>query len=425
MRSIVRTIGGIAVVAALAVVARPASGMPNFARKYGWDCSMCHSTIPRLNEFGFQFRKAGYRPPNEIGVEQKVKFEDIFAARIQAQFASSHRNDQGVSTNSNQLTLTEVTLYPISGSFGKYWSSLTELSILNEDFVEIENAYVRHTRGNEKAWFSARIGIFHPFEGYGASDRPMSLARPFIQTEVANHNGSAFFTPWNFDQAGLELAYVIGRTSFSATLFNGLIVENDGGAYKGFPAAGGNLQKSKGFTDKNSKDIQLFVNHILKDDGSGISAYFYKGSIDVPIPGTTPDAFGPATSFDNSFYRAAIYGSWQIVPKLGLQAGYQYGQDHYYDTATQSSDNTFNSRGFFGEVFSPISDHLTVGARYDEFIPSTSKDQNKKNGVTLYGNIPLNDGFQAIAQYQHVQTQRVGKDDLKDDNFQIRIIWIW
>lgn len=47
-----------------------------------------------------------------------MKLEDVFAARIQAQFTSSHRNDSGVATTSNQLTLTEVTLYPISGSFG-------------------------------------------------------------------------------------------------------------------------------------------------------------------------------------------------------------------------------------------------------------------------------------------------------------------
>ena len=42
-----------------------------------------------------------------------MKLEDVFAARIQAQFTSSHRNDSGVATTSNQLTLTEVTLYPI------------------------------------------------------------------------------------------------------------------------------------------------------------------------------------------------------------------------------------------------------------------------------------------------------------------------
>src|SRR5262249_50478380 len=65
---------------------------------------------------------------------------------------------------------------------------------------------------------------------------------------AANHNGSTFFTPWNFDQAGLELAWVRNRTSVSATLFNGLCVKADEGAFKAFPAAGGELVKAGGFS---------------------------------------------------------------------------------------------------------------------------------------------------------------------------------
>ncbi|MGC8654477.1 MAG: hypothetical protein ACP5US_10865 [Candidatus Kryptoniota bacterium] len=41
--------------------------MPNFARRYNMECTACHTVIPRLNEFGYQFRAAGYRMPEEIG----------------------------------------------------------------------------------------------------------------------------------------------------------------------------------------------------------------------------------------------------------------------------------------------------------------------------------------------------------------------
>jgi len=43
--------------------------------------------------------------------------------------------------------------------------------------IAIENAYVRYVRGNENAFFTVRAGVFHPFEGFGASDRPLSNAR--------------------------------------------------------------------------------------------------------------------------------------------------------------------------------------------------------------------------------------------------------
>lgn len=402
-----------------------AGAMPNFARKYSMDCKACHTTIPRLNEFGFQFRKAGFRLPSDIGKETKNAFEDTFAARIQARYDYKHHDDSGKTSNSNQLTFHEVTLYPLSNSFGKYYASLMELSILGEDFVEIENAYFRYTRGKEDSWFSGRVGIFHPFEGYGASDRPYTINRPLIQTVAANHNGSTYFTPWNFDEAGLEAAYVNKRTTVSATLFNGLFVRNDEGAFKAFPAAGGELVKAGGFDKTNAKDFQFFVTRMLKDDGSGLTGYFYYGNIDLPIPGTAAEDFGPSTSFGNSFYRAAIYGNYRLTPKLEVQGAYQFGQDHFFDTARGNADGTFQSQGFFGELDVPASEHATLGGRYDWFDPSKDKSNNERQRVTVFANLPVNDGLQAIAEYQHVQQKRAGKADVKDDNFQIRMIWIW
>jgi len=42
---------------------RPASAIPVFARKYGFNCTMCHSTFPRLNDFGQRYRANGYQLP--------------------------------------------------------------------------------------------------------------------------------------------------------------------------------------------------------------------------------------------------------------------------------------------------------------------------------------------------------------------------
>ncbi|MBM3477178.1 MAG: hypothetical protein FJX75_28250 [Armatimonadetes bacterium] len=49
---------------------RPASAIPVFARKYGFNCTMCHSTFPRLNDFGQRYRANGYQLP---GREQDDK----------------------------------------------------------------------------------------------------------------------------------------------------------------------------------------------------------------------------------------------------------------------------------------------------------------------------------------------------------------
>ena len=48
----------LAVVAAT-LWAQSASAVPVFARKYGFNCTMCHSDVPRLNDFGQRFRMNG------------------------------------------------------------------------------------------------------------------------------------------------------------------------------------------------------------------------------------------------------------------------------------------------------------------------------------------------------------------------------
>jgi len=426
MISRIRTYSVSAFVLAGLLAPSAARAMPNFARKYKLECSMCHTTIPRLTEYGYQFRKAGFRPPEEMsGEPTKNEFGDTFTARIQGRYDYQHRDDAGKTTTNNQITLHEITLYPLSSAFGKHYSSLMELSILNEDFVEIENAYFRYSRGKQESFFSGRVGIFHPFEGYGASDRPYSIDRPFIQTVVANQNGSTFFTPWNFDQAGLEGAYVYKRTSVSATIFNGLYVTDDEGAYKAFPAAGGELQKQPGFTKRNSKDFQLFVNQILNADGSGASFYYYHGNSNLPKPGVKPEDFGPGTTFENGYDRLALYANYRFLPKLEAQGAYQFGKDAFFDPVAGNANATFKSKGWFGEVDVPASAHLTLGVRYDWFDPSDRKSHNTRTGLTFYTNVPFNDGLQAIVQYRHIDQQRLGLANVKDDNFQVRLIWIW
>lgn len=44
---------------------------PSWARKYKADCTLCHTTYPRLNRTGYEFKRLGYRLPKEVDVKQK------------------------------------------------------------------------------------------------------------------------------------------------------------------------------------------------------------------------------------------------------------------------------------------------------------------------------------------------------------------
>src|SRR3982750_2756985 len=61
------------------------SAMPMFARRYNVPCSTCHTSPPRLNETGYNFRAAGFRMPEELGhaLEGKQKISDHLGFRLQ------------------------------------------------------------------------------------------------------------------------------------------------------------------------------------------------------------------------------------------------------------------------------------------------------------------------------------------------------
>jgi hypothetical protein len=414
----------------LAATAGSAPGMPMFSRKYKVECAYCHTVIPKLTEAGFQFRAAGWREPTEVGKwDEKEKFNflvgDYDSLRLQARYDLSRTDNAGVVTTTNQLTHFEITLYPLTGAFLGNYSSLFEVSLAAGESPEAENAY---GRGNWKlgpGHFSARLGIFHPFEGYGASDRPITIARPLFQTTGGNFNQPTFFTPWaspttggSFDQAGLELGYTVNRTSFRATVLNGLSFSDEEGTVVPATGLSGSDSKVRGRPSFNSKDIQLFFTQILTDNGGGVSLYYYNGKLDLPVVGS-----GNAVFFQNSFNRYAAYASYPVGPVL-LLGGYLEGKD---DTFTSSAGYGSRNkvRGYFGEADFLAGNLLGFAARYDNLDPSDLKTADKRTRYTVAVNKAMGNGLQAIAEYAHTKLEQGTKADRKDDAFQIRFIWIW
>ena len=50
-----------------------ARAMPAWSRKYNADCTLCHTTYPRLNRTGYEFKRLGYRFPSEVGAKGRAK----------------------------------------------------------------------------------------------------------------------------------------------------------------------------------------------------------------------------------------------------------------------------------------------------------------------------------------------------------------
>ncbi len=416
--------------------------------------------------------------PEEIGQPQEGKFElgNYFSARLQARYDAQATNQPngaavanvlggvpGPRIQTNSLSYQESTLYPLTGSWGKYFGSLVELSVSPEDFFEVENAYVRFTKGNENNFFTVRGGVFHPFEGFGASDRPFSNARPLFQTTPISAGGRAIpyvYQSWGLDEVGVEAGGEISKFSLRAAILGGNFMrwEEDSKAFLPFPAQTGPwkganqavsaLGKPFNSVAHNTPDFSAIATYLLHPDGGGISLLYYRGNIATPTActdgtkigqtnpttgevcgvtassaaspfgtaGNTDFDFSSSTAFRNNFDRFAAYASYPLG-KFFPMAGFQYGRD------TNPNGTKFDSKGAFAEGAYAFSDYVAAGVRYDYYRPRFPA-LTTQWAITPYLNIPLQNGLQFLAEYQHRDFQLNATNHRQNDTLQIRFIFI-
>ena len=404
---------------------RTVFAMPMFARKLGVPCSTCHTSPPRLNETGYQFRAAGYRMPAEIGKGGEKKpfnFFDYNGVRLQARYDATRARTGPDAPHANNFNMFAAELYAFTGAWGKYLSSNIKATIYpeksydTEDHLRVEGN-IKATMGNEKRFFEVRAGVPHPMEGFGASDTTISDTRPYLQEQAANFNQSTFFTPWNFHQSGVTFGYYQGRTAVRALLLSGVRLHNDKDALEPFG-------RREPFTDSlplskhSGVDFQLLVNRILNFNGGGVTLYYYHGNMNIPI--INPDGtFQPDNAFRNDFDRVAFYASYPVAKRLTLLGGVQRGRD---DIAT---GGRFTSLGAYTEAAVPIINDIThAGVRVDYFDPARNKGRNEVYGVTTYMNLWVREQFRFVAEYQRRERRQEQLPNKKDHAFQLRLIFI-
>jgi hypothetical protein len=384
--------------------------MPMFARKLGVPCSTCHTSPPRLNETGYQYRAAGYRMPSEIGKsdeKEPFNFFDYNGVRLQARYDATNTRIGPDSTQKNKFSLYAMELYAFTGAWGKYLSSNLKTTIFpekpsdTEDHLRVEGN-IKLTVGGEKRFFEVRAGAPYPMEGFGASDAAIANTRPYLQDNAANFNQTTFFAPWKVHQAGATFGYYQGRTAIQALMRGG----------KDLFTTSSSAFKHRGV------DLQLLVNRILNFNGGAVTLYYYHGNMNIPI--INPDGTLQADRFfQNNFHRVAFYASYPVARRLTLLGGVQRGRD---DIAT---GGRFTSLGAYTEAATPVINDLTnVGVRVDWFDPARNKNGNEVYGVTTFMNLWVREQFRFVAEYQRKEQRQAPRPNKKDHAFQLRLIFI-
>ncbi len=403
-----------AVMPGLLGISKPTSAMPMFARKYGVSCATCHTSPPKLNETGYRFRTAGFRWPGESDSSQDKKFNplDYSSIRLQLRYDASRSEIGSTVSDSYRFRVQAIEAYPMTGAWGKHFSTNFKLTYLSGDGLQLENAYVRYSRSKGKTTYTARAGIFHPYDGLDATDSPATISRPLIQTQTANFDQNTFFRTWGFDQLGAEVGFDHRRTSVRASLFNGVELHRKNGALRAYSAQGGPLTREAALPTNSTPDFQFFVNQKITRKGGNVALHYYQGNIALPTT-TLPSGY-----FRNSFRRIAAYGSYPLAKRLNVAGGFQHGQDE------RVNNTKFNSQGLFVEASTPFNKLSEAGVRYDMFDPARGKARNETNGLTTYVNLWFKEQFRVVAEYQHRYTTRGTAPSQTNNAFQMRLIFI-
>lgn len=339
-----------------------AAAIPAWARKYSMNCNGCHlPAVPRLNSFGFKFKWAGYRLPEEIGENVEVSdVSDYLAARLRFQYKFS--KTEGSSPSTSEFVLNDATLFA-GGAFGKHFGAFLEFEHAVGE-TELVN-HVMGVWGSAESYGGARAGQMHwLLRGAVAGfDRPTGISTPIpLSTQLT----SALPFKFSTDQLGLEGFWVRGNNRFSAEVLNG--VRETGIADEG---------------DDRAKDVAVIDQFLFDKHGSGITAVGYLGR----IHGADPSAPGLTSKFTRLAVSAnKVFGSAEAM------AGYAYGKDTDLPIGVGSAFSTESVKGqgfwVYGGYTMP-SNKLTLFGRYEFVDPDTDISDNGRSRFVVGTVLPV------------------------------------
>jgi hypothetical protein len=348
------------------------NAIPEFARKYGFNCNMCHTGFTKLNDFGQRFRDNGYQIPGQQGKEKNV-FEGSIPVAMRLPIAyTTYNTTKGTASGFNLIgfdflaagvlhkNISFLVIYTPridipSGSFHgpdslnsnpSQSGSLESVSLVFSNIIE--NA------------LNIRVGRFEPAYHAFSSKRSYYLLQPYEIYSFTTPNNS-----YAFDE-------------------NQIGIEATGHFRSGFKYAAGFVNGNGGNPDNNNaKDIYMNIMQTIgKGDGQSsgqrLGLFGYYGWQPLTLPGTVTSPTGNTNGSNNkTFYRYGVTGSfnWQT---LNMQIMYMKGVD---DNAFNSLEptNKYNYSGGFVELdYAGLLNNRLIASGIYNWIATPSYDSSRE-----------------------------------------------
>jgi hypothetical protein len=385
---VMRIVGILVVGAGLLAAELPAHGAPLFARKYGFTCTMCHSSYPRLNDFGQRYRDNGYELPGRESDEQTVlQGPAPFAARTSAGYNRDRFTNAPESDSINEFQLNGLDILSgglLARDIGYFLIYTPEIKgsrgvAPQTGRLEMGNAVFSHVG---KAPLNIRVGRFEgawlPF----SAKRSLTLS-PYEVYDLAGAGGLALSeTP----RCGYRLA--AGWVDGSSTNRSG-----------------------DGPGDYYVRVAKIFGEGEGQTAGHRLGAFGYFGRARPMDPAETPADRG-------SFSRWGLDGAVNFR-EWSLEGQWLQGTDDG-TLSGAASDDTFTG-GFLQAMYLPNTRWVGI-ARYDWVNTSAGRGADITRW-TIAGRYYFADNIALHGEYSHRDQSLTGVPSPQEEFFTTRVDW--
>lgn len=370
------------------VLPAPGQAIPAFARKYGFNCAMCHTAFPKLNDWGQRYRDNGYQLPGQVGKE-KTMFDSNTPIALRT---AAGINGYSVKPNGDAN-------YQTTSGFGLKGLDLLAAGVMHKNISvlviytpRIDEPFADYT-GTEASQPGAlesasiifsnivpnalnlRVGRFEPAYHLFSSKRSFYLISPYDVYEYPTGGNDFLFGD---NQIGIEAT---------------------GGLARGFKYGLGVVNGTGAKADNNKfKDVYLTLSQTIgagegQSAGHRIGAFVYYGKQPTIAPdtlgGPMPPAVSPTGEYDGggngAYYRYGASASlnWKTFNLLAL---YMRGLDDKMFNAIDGTKDYEYDGGFVELDYAGLwNNRLVASGLYNWVAPPSYDDVNPK--VTAYSGL--------------------------------------
>jgi hypothetical protein len=391
-------------------------GLPTYARNYGFNCMMCHTAYPRLNDYGQRFRDNGYQIPGQEGKEKSVFDLPIPVSMRLSLGHTTYSNENGKASSFNLFgfdllasgvlhkNISFLLIYtprvdlPASDYSGPNSSgnNPSQLGALESASLIFSNVI--------KDALNIRVGRFEPGYHVFSSKRSYYLFQPYeVYTLTTPNNNYSF----DENQIGIEAT---GHFRF------------------GFKYAAGVINGNGGNPDNNNnKDfymnvVQTFGKGDGQTSGQRIGLFGYYGMQPMSLPGTVVGTMGQTNGKENKkFYRigATVGLNYKM---LNLQLMYMGGTDDKGFDSIAPVEQYKYTGGFVELNYSALMNNRLVASLMLNWIKPGSNDLGREvNAYSALLRYNLG-GWKAVnvaihAEYTHRISNMYDDEALKWNDF--------